>query len=126
MAHKSVTVYGGVGDCLTGPAYKFYIGESTNAPNFHAFLKLLITKVKPNLACKPLIVFDQHKAHHKDYNMQLMQQNFYPFPQTSYSSSFNCIETVWSIAKRNFGKLLIQETRTIEMERHKQLVIEAV
>ena len=54
--------------------------------------------------------------------MEFMQKHFYPFPQTSYSSNFNTIETVWGIAKRNFGKLVISERRHVDTQKHRQLV----
>ena len=105
-----------------GGVYKYYTGESTNAASFHQFLKELVTRIKPTVRVKPIIVFDQHSAHFKDYNMEFMQKHFYPFPQASYSSNFNCIETVWGIAKRTFGKLVISERRHVDSHKHRQFV----
>ena len=58
---------------------------------------------------KPLLLYDGHRAHTNAASKALIDQYFEPLQQVAYSSPFNCIETLWSIAKRIFHKRLLLE-----------------
>ena len=99
-----MTVYGAIGNCLNRPiVYRFEKG-TTNAEDYMKFLKEDLLPAIVNTQHKPVLVFDQHKAHSKEDVLLKAGTKALPLPQVSYSSNFNSVETVWSIAKKNFFK----------------------
>ena len=122
---RSITVYGAIGTCLTTPVYHYVEGQSTNGDDFIDFLAMVAAKVRPGTG-KPLLVMDQHPGHFRADVQEEATRHFVPFPQSSYSSPFNCIERVWCIAKRNYGRLAILEPGRININRHLELVKEAM
>ena len=72
---------------------------------------------------KPLLLYDGHTAHTNPASKALINEYFEPLQQVAYSSPFNCIETLWSLAKRTFHKRLLLEMQPIsEAEMNEQVL----
>ena len=56
-----VTVYGAIGNCLTGPVYYFGT-RTTNADDYCHFVRLVSAQVRP-VSCKPHLLYDNASAH---------------------------------------------------------------
>lgn len=102
----STTVYGAIGNCLSEPV--FYTATGTNQVNYRAFIAEVRRSLRPS-AEKPFLFFDGHRAHTTRDSMTLVKRYFIPFKSVPHSSNFNSIETVWSVAKRNFQKWMLYE-----------------
>ena len=70
------------------------------------FLRKLVGRLRPDLQQKPVLFYDQHRSHTTRESLNLAKRHFYPLENAVASSDFNCIESVWSLAKRNLAKLL--------------------
>lgn len=98
---ESVTLFGAIGPCLNEPVYMN--ASATNIQEFKRFIIQMAGQLKnPYSARKPYLVLDNHPAHHSKEVAELLNQYFKPVFQPAYSSPFNCIETVWSILKREW------------------------
>ena len=62
--------------------------------------------VRGSAAEKAFLLFDGHTAHKATKSKILARRLFHAFSTVPHSSDFNSIETVWSVAKRNFQKLI--------------------
>ena len=101
-----MTCYGAIGDCLSRPVY--YWANSTRQDHYRAFLSLVHGSVKPEVG-KAFLLQDGHRAHTTNLSKRLASRLFIAFSTVPHSSNFNSIETVWSVAKRNFQKLMQYE-----------------
>ena len=101
---KSMTVYGAIGSCLHRPFF-YYVQKPTNKIHYKQFILKLKDHIRGDCV-KPIIYFDGHPAHKGVDVIELVKQYFDPFLCVAHSSNFNSIETVWSVAKRNFRKLM--------------------
>ena len=98
------TVYGAIGKCLNRPIVYRLEKSSTNAADYYKFLTEDLLPSITNTRHKPILVFDQFRAHMTDEVILKLSTRCVPLPQVTYSSNFNSIETVWSIAKQKFFK----------------------
>ena len=98
---QSTTVYCAVGACLTKPV--FMQGRSTCTDEYIRFVELLATHVKRGVR-KPWLVFDGATAHRSLRSLAAVEMHFKPLCMAPYSSPFNPVETVWSLARRLFQK----------------------
>ena len=98
-----MTVYGAIGDCLVRPVY--YWANRTRQDHYREFLKQVHGAVKPEVG-KAFLLYDGHSAHKTKASIKLASRLFHAFSTVPHSSNFNSIETVWSVAKRNFQKLM--------------------
>ena len=97
-----VAVYGAIGTCLKKPVVYMLHKFSSNSVQYREFLvDYLIPNLTPGCG-KPILIYDQHSSHESDHVWPAVTRAFQPLPQVSYSSNFNSIETVWSVAKRYF------------------------
>ena len=90
-----------MGDCLTKPV--FMKGRATCADEYIQFIELLATHIKQGVR-KPVIVFDGATAHTSLRSLETVEKHFKPLRMAPYSSPFNPVETVWSLARRLFQK----------------------
>lgn len=112
----SFTIYGTVGDCLQGNSY-FEIHDSTNKEDFKHYMRNLATKIIPSNGPLPILVLDNHKAHHGADRREIIEQ----FAQLEYIPAYSCelnapIEAAWSTVKRRclpkFTQLSLQKQST--------------
>ena len=97
----AITVYGAVGWPLRKPVY--FLAKSTNQIDFRKFLREVVLAFKVHVR-KPILLFDGATAHTATDSMKLIKRHFQPMKNVAHSSNFNSIETLWSIAKRNFTR----------------------
>ena len=137
---RSATVYGAIGTYLKEPVYLVITADdcrvdpetgkkeskSTNQKHFAEFLRLVARAVAESGLDKPLLLYDGHTAHTNPASKALIDEYFEPLQQVPYSSPFNCIETLWSIAKRIFHKRLLLEMQPISEAEMKEHVLHAL
>ena len=96
------TIFGAIGDCLHEPV--FMKGKSTNSEDFRSFILEVAKHIKIG-SKKPVLIMDNASAHTAKLNKELLKQYFIPAYLPPHSSSFNSVERIWSVAKRNFAML---------------------
>ena len=62
------------------------------------------------------MVFDQLKAHKTYSVIAKLSTKALPLAQVSYSSNFNSVETIWSIAKKDFFKRRLSDKYKLSKE----------
>lgn len=101
----NTTVYGAIGTCLNKPLVFRLEKATTNSADYLKFLREdLLPAIDNRSRLKPILVFDQLRAHKTEPVMERLEPYVIPLPQVTYSSNFNSIETIWSIAKRSYFK----------------------
>ena len=118
-SRHSVTVFGAIGSALKKPVYM--LGAATNIVEFHRFIKLVEKQIRPGLREKPFLLYDMHSAHVS--SEAEIRNRFIPLPQPTQSSPFNCIETVWSLAKRYYVRLSLLHRATFGEKKFYELVL---
>ena len=112
---RSVTVFGAVSSSLQRPV--FLTGTATNAEEFNRFIDHLVEHTS-NLAGRPVLVLDNHRAHKTRENILKMEHHFEVVFQPAYSSEANAQETVWSIVKAYYLKRLYKRDRNLELQQN--------
>ena len=121
----SVTVYGAIGTPLTGAV--FSLGTSTNQVEYREFVRKVKRHQKTTVRGKALFLFDGHPAHRTDQSLKEVRQLFHPVMNVPYTCELNSIETYWSVAKSNFGKLmLMHKGDPITKEQFEAAVVKAI
>ena len=111
-----------MGECLKKPV--FMQGRATCVDEYIRFIKLLARQVKRGVG-KPVLVFDGASAHTSLRSLEQVNQHFTPLQQAPYSSPFNPVETVWSLAKRQFQKRQLEHEGFINEEDFTQMVTDS-
>ena len=83
------------------------VGQATCVDEYIQFIEHLAKHVKRGVG-KPALVFDGASAHTSLRSLEVVSRHFIPLRQAPYSSPFNPVETVWSLARRQFHKLQLQ------------------
>lgn len=97
-------MFGGIGDCLDEPV--FMKGKSTNSEDFWFFIEEVAKHIKIG-SKKPVLIMDNATAHTAKINRNRLNDYFIPVYMPSHSSSFNSVERIWAVAKRNFAILSV-------------------
>ena len=119
---QSTTVFGAVGDCLTKPV--FMQGRATCVEEYIRFIEYLARHVRRGLR-KPVLVFDGASAHTSLRSLEAVGKYFTPLRQAPYSSPFNPVETVWSLARRQFQKRQLLHEGYIDEAAFSQMVTDS-
>ena len=120
----ALTVYGGVGFCLTEPVFR--VGASTNKQEYGNFLIDLSEKVKPEFRGgrnKPILLYDGHPAHVSADCLSLAREFFEPLQIPGYSCEFNSIEKVWGLAKAVYNKRVLLKAAVADRKELKANVL---
>ena len=89
----SITIFGAIGTPLSKPL--FHVCDSTNKDDFKRFIKELKVCVRSELwgkKFKPVLLLDNHSAHTSAATKTVLETNFEPMFQPTYSCKFNSIE----------------------------------
>ena len=119
------TCYGGIGTCLKKPVVFILRSKTTNEEHYVEFLTELHKQLKPGSG-KPILIYDRHTAHSSNVSWPVVTKWFRPLPQVSYSSNFNSVETVWSLAKRHYFRHRLFDRQKLTADAFKQRVAESV
>ena len=119
----NTTVYGAIGTCLNKPIVFRLEKATTNSADYIKFLREdLLPAIDNRSRFKPILVFDQLRAHKTEPVMERLEPYVIPLPQVTYSSNFNSIETIWSIAKRSYFKHRLLDKYKLTEEQFKARV----
>ena len=99
-------------------------GRSTCVDEYVRFVAIVARHVKRGVRT-PAIAYDGATAHTSARAIQAVEQHFEPLQQAPYSSPFNPVETVWSLARRNFQKRQLLHEGYIDWEDFVQMVDES-
>ena len=108
-----------IGKSLTKPVLS--IGGSTTIRHYKVFIEHLARFIRSDHH-KPVLVYDGAPAHVSEKSLPYVRRYFRPLQQTGYSSFFNPAESVFSMMRRNFLKLMLMQTETITEAKFLQMV----
>ena len=139
-ARHSVSVTAAIGHALQGKVC-WQLNKKSTQVEYQAFVKYAKQQVSPNVA-KPIWLYDGASHHCTKKSEALVGQLFYPLQNTAYASDFNAIgkcgsftflvrrvikffchpETLWSVAKSRFDKLLLLHPEPLTEAKFLELV----
>ena len=115
----STTVFAMVGKCLTKPVFMF--GSGTTLSEYKRFIRYAAGFIKSDVH-RPVVCFDGHRTHTSPQSLVEVRRYFRDCQQVSYSSPFNPVETLFSLMRRNFLKLMLMQTEVIERDKFLEMV----